>query len=160
MTGAPCLSLHESAVRDRARIYLGIFRELSQSHGEAEAVRVLQSASRAHGLEVGAGLAQFAPRDFKGLLASYFLGPDSATYAPELREITADCVEVQFMTCPLKDGWREMGCSDAEVCTLLRCATAFDAALWEAAGFDYELEPWAPGRAGCCRTRVTEKRRS
>ena len=62
-----------------------------------------------------------------------------------------------MMTCPLKDGWLELGCSDEEVCTLLRCATAFDEAVWEQAGFDYELETWAPGKSGCCRTRLTEK---
>lgn len=26
-----------------------------------------------------------------------------------------------------------------------------------AAGFDYEIELWTPGKEGCCLTRVTEK---
>lgn len=152
-------SLHYGAVRDRARIYLAVFREISQRSGEAEAVVVLQGASRAHGLEVGAALAHLAPRDFKGMLDAYFLCPGSETYSPDVKELSARCVEVQYMTCPLKDGWLEMGCSDEEVCTLLRCATAFDHAVWEAAGFEYELETWAPGKVGCCRTRLTEKAR-
>ncbi len=149
---------HYGAVRDRGRIYLAVFRAVSQRYGEAAAVAVLQSASRAHGLEVGATLAHLAPRDFRGMLESYFLGPDSATYSPKVHEISDSCVDVQFMTCPLKDGWLDMGCSGMEVTTLLRCATEFDHAVWEVAGFDYTLETWSPGRAGCCRTRLTEKR--
>ncbi len=151
-------SLHYGAVRDRARIYLAVFRELTQRYGETEAVSVMQSASRAHGLEVGASLAHLAPRDFQGMLDAFFLGPDEgATYSPEVREISDSCLDVQMMTCPLKDGWLDMGCSDEEVCTLLSCATAFDKAVWEQAGFDYELETWAPGKTGCCRTRLMEK---
>lgn len=160
MTAAGPNTLHAGAVRDRGRIYLAVFRELKERHGEAEAIRVLQAASRAHGLEVGASLAHLAPRDFRGMLDNYFLGPDAATYSPEVHEISDTCVDVQYMTCPLKDGWLDMGCSDGEVCTLLRCATAFDDAVYEAAGFDYELEAWAPGKTGCCRTRLREKRRA
>lgn len=151
-------SLHYGAVRDRGRIYLAVFRELSQRYGEAEAISVMRSASRTHGREVGVSLAHLAPRDFPGMLEAFFKGPDEgATYSPEVREISDTCLDVQLMTCPLKDGWLKMGCGDEEVSTLLRCATAFDEAVWEEAGFDYELETWAPGKTGCCRTRLTEK---
>lgn len=153
-------STRYSAVKDRARIYLAVFRELSQRYGEDEAVSVMRSASRAHGLEVGASLAHLAPRDFPGMLEEFFMEPDGgATYSPEVREISDTCLDVQMMTCPLKDGWLDMGCSDEEVSTLLRCATAFDEAVYENAGFDHELETWAPGKNGCCRTRLTEKSR-
>lgn len=152
------ISLHYSAVRDRGRIYLAVFRELSARYGEDETVSVMRAASRAHGLEVGASLAHLSPDDFQGMLQAYFLGPDEgATYAPKVRELSETCLDVQMMTCPLKDGWLDMGCSEEEVCTLLRCATAFDEAVYETAGFSYELEPWAPGRAGCCRTRLSVK---
>lgn len=151
-------ALHYSAVRDRGRIYLAVFRELSKRYGEEEAVSVMRSASRAHGLEVGASLAHLAPRDFPGMLEAFFIAPDrGVTYSPQVRELSESCLDVQMMTCPLKDGWLEMGCSDEEVSTLLRCATAFDEAVWEQAGFDFELETWAPGKSGCCRTRLTEK---
>ncbi|MEM6934036.1 MAG: L-2-amino-thiazoline-4-carboxylic acid hydrolase [Pseudomonadota bacterium] len=149
-----------SSVRDRGRIYLAVFRELSERYGEPEAVSVMRSASRAHGLEVGASLAHLAPRDFPGVLEAFFKGPDGgATFCPDVKELSEACLNVHVMTCPLKDGWLEMGCSDREVCTLLKCATAYDEAVWEAAGFAFELETWAPGRSGCCRTRIMEKSR-
>ncbi|WP_419910696.1 L-2-amino-thiazoline-4-carboxylic acid hydrolase [Hoeflea sp.] len=152
------VSLHYGAIRDRGRIYLAVFRELSRRFGEAEAVSVMQRASREHGLEVGGSLAHLAPRDFAGLFKAYFEGPDGgATYSPKVNEISETYLDVQLMTCPLKDGWLEMGCSDEEVCTLLKCARAFDEAVWEAAGFEFELEMWSPGKTGCCRTKVMEK---
>lgn len=147
-----------SAVKDRARIYLAVFREISARQGEDEAVSVMRAASRAHGLEVGASIKHLAPNDFPGLLEEYFKGPDDgATYCPEVKEMSATCLDVHVQTCPLKDGWLDMGCSDEEILTLLRCATAFDEAVWEASGFEYELETWAPGKTGCCRTKVFHK---
>ncbi len=158
MTPISSNSLHYSAVKDRGRIYLAVFRELSQRYGETEAISVMRSASRAHGLEVGASLAHLAPRDFEGMLNEYFKGPDrGTTYSPEVKEISETCLEVHMMTCPLKDGWLGMGCSNEEVCKLLQCARAFDEAVYENAGFDYELEMWTPGKSGCCRTKLTEK---
>lgn len=153
-------SLRYGAVKDRARIYLAVFRELKERHGTSETISVMRAASRAHGLEVGASLAHLAPRDFHGLLNAYFEGPDGGdTYSPKVFELSDRCLDVQMMTCPLKDGWLSMGCSNEEVCTLLTCARGFDEAVWEAAGFDYDLEMWSPGKTGCCRTVVREKMR-
>ena len=158
MNQKPTKSLHYSAVEDRGRIYLAVFRELSKRYGEAETVSVMRSASRAHGIEVGQSLTHLAPQNFEGLLEEFFKGADNgATYSPEVKEISDKCLDVQMMTCPLKDGWLDAGCSDEEVCTLLRCATAFDEAVWQTAGFNYELEAWSPGKAGCCRTKIRAK---
>ncbi len=158
MTQTDKNALHYRAVRDRGRIYVAVFRELSKRYGEAEATSAMRSASRDHGLEVGASLAHLAPQDFPGLLREFFEGEDrGATYSPKVHEISETCLDVQMMTCPLKDGWLDMGCSEEEVCALLRCATAFDEAVYEAAGFDFELEPWTPGKTGCCRTRLSRK---
>ena len=142
-----------SAVEDRGRIYLAVFRELKKRYGEEEAISVMRSASRDHGLEVGNSIKHLAPNNFAGLVEVYFKGPDDgATFNPEIKELNKKCLDVHVHTCPLKDGWLDAGCSEEEVCTLLRCATAFDEAVWEASGFDYEMEVWAPGKAGCCRT--------
>lgn len=154
-------SPYYKAVEDRGKIYLLIFRELSKRYGETEAVSVMRSASRAHGIEVGQSIAHLAPNDFPGLLAEYFMGQDDgAAYQPAVKENSEACLDVHVMTCPLKDGWLEAGCSDEEVCTLLRCATAFDEAVWETAGFNYEFEVWAPGKTGCCRTKIRADTRS
>ncbi|MEM7170925.1 MAG: L-2-amino-thiazoline-4-carboxylic acid hydrolase [Pseudomonadota bacterium] len=147
-----------AAIKERGRIYLEIFRELSKRHGQSEAVSVLRAASHAHGTAVGEKLAHLAPRDFAGMVEGYALTPDrGVTYSTEVRELTESCLEFKNMTCPLKESWEDAGCSDEEICTLLHCASAWDQAALTAAGFDFELELWAPGREGCCRTRLTEK---
>ncbi len=146
------------AIKERGRAYLMVFRELSKRYGEAEAISVMRSASYEHGLAIGRPLACFTPRDFAGMAAGYAKTPDDgATFSPDIRQLDDTCLEVQMMTCPIKDAWVESGCSDDEICTLLQCATALDEGTFDAAGFDYEIELWSPGRKGCCRTKITEK---
>ena len=158
MTQTDSNSLVHDAIKERGRIYLEVFRELSRRYGAAEAVSVMRSASRARGVAVGKSLAHLAPRDFAGLAEDYAKTPDEGvTYATEIRELSDSCLEFKNMTCPLKEAWIEAGCSDEEVCTLLYCASAWDQAVLETAGFDYELELWSPGKAGCCRTKIFEK---
>ena len=146
------------AIKERGRIYLEIFRELSKRYGETEAISVLRRASSARGRAVGERLTHLAPGDFAGMARCYALDPDDgATYSTEIRQLSDRCLEFKNMTCPLKEAWVEAGCSDAEVCTLLHCASGWDEAALEAAGFAYELELWTPGKEGCCRTKITEK---
>jgi len=135
-----------------------VFRELSTRYGENEAISVLRAASHTHGLEIGKSLKDLAPNNFSGMLEEFFKGPDDGeVFSPEVIENSAACLDVHVKTCPLKDGWLDYGCSEEEVCTLLKCATAYDEGVYEAAGFDYELEAWSPGRKGCCRTKLRSK---
>jgi L-2-amino-thiazoline-4-carboxylic acid hydrolase len=146
-----------NAIKDRGTAYLMVFRELANRYGQGEAISVMRSASRAHGEAIGASLACFAPRDFHGLAAGFAKSPDEITFAPDIRRLDDTCLEVKMMACPIKDAWVDAGCSDDEICTLLYCASALDEATIEAAGFNYEIELWAPGKSGCCLTTITEK---
>jgi hypothetical protein len=38
--------------------------------------------------------------------------------------------------------------------------SALDEGTFDAAGFDYEIELWSPGKEGCCLTKITEKSQS
>ncbi len=146
------------AIKERGRLFLVTFRELSARYGEAEAISVMRDIAHTFGKEIGDKLACFSPRDFAGMAEAYAHSPDGGTpFSPDIRQLDDTCLEVQMMTCPIKDAWVDAGCSDAEICTLLHCASAQDEATFEAAGFDYELELWSPGKQGCCLTRLTEK---
>lgn len=148
------------AIKERGRLFLVVFRELSERYGKDEAVSVMRSASYAFGKTIGEALACFAPRDFAGMAEAFAKSPDDgATFSPDIRQLDDTCLEVQMMTCPIKDSWVEAGCSDEEICILLHCASALDEATLDAAGFDYTLELWSPGKKGCCLTRLTEKSR-
>lgn len=150
--------LLSNAIKERGRIYLEVFRELSKRYGETEAVSVLRSASYARGTAVGKALAHLSPRDFAGMAECFAKSPDNGvTYSIDIRQLNGTCLEFKNMTCPLKESWVEAGCSDEEICTLLYCASAWDEAALDTAGFNYELELWSPGKEGCCHTKITEK---
>jgi len=146
------------AIKERGRMYLVVFKELSKRYGQEEAISVMRSASYEFGLSIGKSLACFAPRDFAGLAEGYAKAPDDgATFSPDIMRLDDSCLEVKMMTCPIKDSWVEAGCSDEEICTSLYCASALDEATLDVAGFEYEIELWSPGKRGCCFSRITEK---
>lgn len=147
------------AIKDRGTIYLEVFRELSDRFDQATAIEVMRAASGAVGRKVGQSLSHLAPDDFEGMAAIWACAPDcKLAYAADLRRLDDTGFEVKMMACPLKQSWVEAGCSEDEICTLLHCASAYDEAALETAGFDFDLELWAPGKEGCCRTVVREKR--
>lgn len=161
MTEKQSKPLLSDAIKERGRAYLAVFRELSKRSGKAEAVSVMRSASYEHGQAIGRPLACFAPRDFAGMAEGFAKAPDNgATFSPDIRQLSDTCLEVKMMNCPIKDAWVEAGCSDEEICTLLHCASALDEGTLDAAGFNYEIELWSPGKDGCCLTKITEKSHS
>ena len=146
------------AIKERGMVYLATFRELKKRYGEEEAVSVMRSVSHAHGVRVGETMAQFAPRDFESLCRCWVLSPsDGAIFRPDIRRLDDTGIEVKMMACPIKDAWADAGCSDEEIRTLLHCASAYDRAALETAGFDVDIELWSPGKDGCCLTRIREK---
>jgi len=146
------------AIKERGTVYLETFRELKNRYGESEAIDVMRSVSHAHGVGVGKEMTHLAPRDFKGMCKCWVMTPDNgATFKPDVRRLDDKGIEVKMMACPVKEAWADAGCSNEEICTLLYCASAYDQAALETAGFDYELELWSPGKDGCCLTRISEK---
>lgn len=149
------------AIKERGRLFMVTFRELSERYGETEAIEIMQRVSYEFGTAIGKSLACFAPRDFEGMAHAYAKAPDGgATYSPDIRQLDDTCLEVKMMRCPIKDSWVDAGCSDEEISILLHCAYPVDAATFETAGFDYRIEMWSPGKEGCCLTRITEKANS
>ena len=152
-------SLLGDAIRERALVYLALFRELCGRYGREEAIEVLRSAIYQHGRAFGESLQKFAPDDFAGLFDGFAQAPDGgATFSPRAWQLDAQCLDVQMMTCPLKEAWIEAGCSDEDVCDLLRCASAVDEGTLDAAGFAYSIKLWSPGEQGCCRLRITARK--
>ena len=72
------------ANKERALIYLAIFREIQKRHGKEEAIDVMRTALIKRGQEFGNTLKHFAPRDFRGLCDSFAYVPDGGKmFAPE-----------------------------------------------------------------------------
>lgn len=153
------LAVLQKADTDRALLYLAIFRESKKRLGEAEAIDLLRTALNQHGRAFGETLSSYAPRDFRGLYNAFAVPPDGSAKAFSPREDRCDeeCLEIKFMTCPLKKAWQNAGVEDEELCTLLHCASALDEGAMDAAGFSLDIQPWKPGEEGCCRLRISEK---
>ena len=146
------------ANRERALIYLSIYREMRNRHGTDEAIAVIRAALIERGREFGESLKQFAPRDFRGLCDAFAYVPDGGVmFSPE--EIRCDDVslELKMRKCPLKEAWQSAGVTDDELKVLLRCASAMDVGSMEAAGFDLQINTWQPGEEGCCHLKITER---
>ncbi len=151
-------SLVVEAMKARGKLYLTTFRELSNRFGEDTAKDIMGAVSYAIGLQEGATLSCHAPSDFNGILKDFFETPDEGkTFATRVCRLDDDGLEVKQMACPLRESWHDAGCSDTEIQALLSCATQFDKAVFDAAGFNLDLEPWAPGRSGCCHAVITRK---
>lgn len=62
-----------------------------------------------------------------------------------------DALDVQAMTCPLKDGMVKMGLPAEEVATVCEIADSMTYGLIESGGLRYWSETWKPGDPpGCC----------
>jgi hypothetical protein len=148
----------EDANKDRALIYLAIFRELRSRFGEPEAIDILRTVLYRHGRRFGETLTRLAPRDFDGLIESFAKAPDGGQmFQPRIDRQGTHELAVTFMSCPLKSAWREAGLDDSELLTMLHCASAMDSGTMDAAGFDLDIRTWQPGEDGCCRLVIREK---
>jgi hypothetical protein len=153
----------DAAHRQRGLVYLAVYRELTQELGAEKAEAILARAIYARGREVAdAAFAQFGPNDAVALGEAFLaLSPDEGRLFPtEVSPEGAEAITVKVLRCPLKDAWVEAGVSEEEVAILCRMAGRFDTGLFERSGCIVATETWRPGRGGCCRITLRNRRTS
>ena len=150
-------ALHD-ANKDRALIYLDIFREIRHRHGEQEAIDILRTAIEARGRAFGKSLKSFAPRNFRGLCDAFAYVPDGgAMFDPQEVRCDTEALELKMRKCPLKEAWQSAGVTELELRLLLYCASAMDVGTMDEAGFELKIRTWQPGEDGCCSLTITER---
>lgn len=150
-------ALHD-ANKDRALIYLDIFREIRHRHGEQEAIDILRTAIEARGRAFGKSLKSFAPRNFRGLCDAFAYVPDGgAMFDPQEVRCDTEALELKMRKCPLKEAWQSAGVTERELSLLLYCASAMDVGTMDEAGFELKIRTWQPGEDGCCSLTITER---
>ena len=150
-------ALHD-ANKERALIYLDIFREIRQRRGEQEAIDILRTALEKRGREFGKSLKSFAPRNFRGLCDAFAYVPDGGVmFNPEEVRCDDKALELKMRKCPLKEAWQSADVTERELSLLLHCASAMDIGTMDAAGFELEIQTWQPGEEGCCSLKITER---
>ncbi len=78
-------------------------------------------------------------------------------FSPQEISCSDECLEIKFMTCPLKGAWQKVGVDDDELVTLLHIASSLDEGTMDAGGFDLDIQTWQPGEVGCCKLKVSKR---
>ena len=150
-------ALHD-ANKERALIYLDIFREIRQRRGEQEAIDILRTALENRGRVFGKSLKSFAPRNFRGLCDAFAYVPDGGVmFHPQEVRCDDKALELKMRKCPLKEAWQSADVTEQELSALVYCASAMDIGTMDEAGFELEIQTWQPGEEGCCSLKITER---
>ena len=150
-------ALHD-ANKERALIYLDIFREIRHRRGEQEAIDILRTALEKRGREFGKSLKSFAPRNFRGVCDAFAYVPDGGVmFNPEEVRCDDKALELKMRKCPLKEAWQSADVTERELSAVLYCASAMDIVTMDEAGFELEIQTWQPGEEGCCSLKITER---
>jgi hypothetical protein len=124
-------------LKNRARIYIHIYRELSKELGRDRAIEVLKRALYARGKEKGEQLAAKIPTPDLHQLAIAFVEGDVAmdAFGHEIVQEGADSVLLRLNHCPLVDAWKEAGLTAEEQKDLCDIAYQVDFGKFEKAGY-------------------------
>jgi hypothetical protein len=124
-------------LKNRARIYVHIYRELSKEVGRAKAVEILKRALYARGREKGAQLAnRLGGRDLHELAIAFMEGNvDMDAFGHEVVQEGADHVLLRLNGCPLVEAWEEAGLTMEERKEMCDIAYQVDFGKFETAGF-------------------------
>lgn len=131
------LAILETELKNRARIYVNIYRELSADVGTEKATAILKRALYERGKEKGILLAQkISKPDLKKLAVSFMEGKaDMDAFGHEVVEENPDFVVLRLNHCPLVEAWKEAGVSPMEQKALCDIAYQIDFGKFETAGY-------------------------
>ncbi len=137
----PNMSTLVTELKNRARIYVHIYRELSKEIGRDKAVEILKRALYARGREKGMQLAnRLGGRDLDGLAVAFMEGnADMDAFEHEVVQRGPDYVLLRLNRCPLVDAWEEAGLKPDERKDMCDIAYQVDFGKFEAAGFRLEF---------------------
>ena len=141
-----------ASFKNRAMVYLEVYRVLEEELGAERAERLLKTAIYRRGCDIGTQFARFAPGDLSGLRDAFmaFIPDGGRVFDPLVVGCDEEQLEIRLRRCPLKEAWQEAGLSEAEVARMCSIAGVVDNGTFEGAGFALRSETWQPGRDGCC----------
>jgi hypothetical protein len=144
-------------LKNRARIYVHIYRELSGEIGSEKAAAVLKRALYARGREKGIQLAQKICTPNLHQLAGVFMegNTDMDAFGHEVVEEQPDSIVLRLNRCPLVEAWKEAGLSPEEQTALCDIAYQVDFGKFETAGYKLAFSCRAADACKSCDMKVT-----
>jgi len=139
-------------LKNRGRIYIHIYRELSKELGEEKASEILKRALYARGREKGDLLAaRLGKPDLHAVAAAFAEGKGNMdAFGHEIVEEHRDHVLLRLNHCPLVETWNEAGLTSEEMKKMCDLAYQVDFGKFEAAGYRLSFNcRIADGRKSC-----------
>lgn len=145
-----------ASFKNRALLYALIYEELSQEVGEARAETIMKRAILRRGQQIGQQFRDYGPDDFTGLCQAFVANvpDDGRLFQPNVIRCDSQGLDIELQQCPLKAAWEELGLDESLRETLCRIAGEIDKGTFEAAGFEFTVDTWKPGRPGCCHLHI------
>jgi hypothetical protein len=151
------LAVLVNELKNRARIYINIYRELSMEVGADKAAAILKRALYARGREKGLQLAQkISKPNLHELVLAFMEGKaDMDAFGHEVVEERLDSVVLRLNRCPLVEAWREAGLSPEEQKALCNIAYQVDFGKFETAGYKLAFSCRIADACTSCDKKVT-----
>ena len=153
----PNMSILINELKNRARIYIHIYRELAKEIGSDRAVSLLKKALYERGKEKGAQLAiKLGSPNLHELAAAFMDGQaDMDAFGHEIALEHPDSVILRLNRCPLVEAWKEAGLSSEEQKLMCDIAYQVDFGKFEAAGYKLAFECRIADACKSCDMKVT-----
>jgi hypothetical protein len=150
------LNALKEEIKNRAKIYVYIYRELSKEVGQEKAADILKRALYARGEEKGKQLAiKLGKPSLNHLAASFIEGKtDMDAFGHEIVEEHADFVVLRLNKCPLMEAWQEMNLKPEEQQKMCDIAYQIDFGKFEAAGYKLVFDCRIADQCKSCDLRV------
>ena len=145
-------------IKNRALIYLEIYRQLLAAHGSEEALRIMSKAIYARGQAKGRQLGGKIGEPDLAALAGAFAeggGPMDA-FGRQVVEVSDGRAVLRLTRCPLVEAWDEAGLSAEEKATMCSIACQVDFGKFEGAGYRLKFRCRIADGAGTCDMEVTK----
>ena len=144
-------------LKNRARIYVHIYRELSKEVGQEKAIAILKRALYARGREKGLQLsAKIGEPNLHELAVAFMEGQaDMDAFGHEIVQEHSDYVLLRLNRCPLVDAWKEAGLTPDEQKTMCDIASQVDFGKFETAGYQLKFRCRIADACKSCDLHVT-----
>jgi hypothetical protein len=146
-------------LKNRARIYLHIYRELSNELGKDRAAEILKKAIYARGKEKGIQLAdKLGAPDLHKLAIAFIEGKgDMDAFGHEIVLEHSDHVVLRLNRCPLMEAWEEADLTPDEKNLMCDIAYQIDFGKFEGAGYRLSFDCRIADGCKSCDLRVALK---
>ena len=144
-------------LKNRARIYVHIYRELSTEVGPEKATEILKRALYERGREKGLQLkAKIEQPDLHRLAIAFVEGnADMDAFGHEIVQERSGDVLLRLNRCVLVDAWKEAGLTAEEQKTMCDIAYQVDFGKFETAGYRLSFACRAADGCQSCDLKVT-----